>query len=98
MSERFSVLVTGGAGYIGSHVCLALHEAGYLPVVFDDLSGGNQWAAQWGPLVVGDIRDRAAVAGSLRQFGCEAVIHLAGLISVGESTAKPELYHDVNVR
>jgi len=98
MSDRFAVLVTGGAGYIGSHVCLALHEAGYLPVVFDDLSGGHQWAAQWGPLVVGDIRDRSAVAGTLRQFGCEAVIHLAGLISVGESTAKPELYHDVNVR
>jgi len=98
MSERFAVLVTGGAGYIGSHVCLALHEAGYLPVVFDDLSGGHRWAAQWGPLVVGDIRDQGALAATLRQWRCEAVIHLAGLISVGESTAKAELYHDVNVR
>src|SRR5262245_51659761 len=98
MSDRVAVLVTGGAGYIGSHVCLALHDAGYQPVVFDDLSGGHRWAVQWGPLVVGDIRDRAAIAACLGQWRCAAVIHLAGLISVGESTAKPGLYRDVNVQ
>jgi UDP-glucose-4-epimerase GalE len=96
-SDRSAVLVTGGAGYIGSHVCLALHEAGYLPVAFDDLSGGHRWAVRWGPLVVGDIRNQAATVTCLRQWRCEAVMHLAGLISVAESVANPQLYHDVNV-
>jgi UDP-arabinose 4-epimerase len=96
-SDRAAVLVTGGAGYIGSHVCLALHEAGYLPVTFDDLSGGHRWAVRWGPLVVGDIRDRAAIVAGLAQWRCEAVMHLAGRISVAESVANPQLYYDVNV-
>ena len=89
--------MTGGAGYIGSHVCLALHEAGYLPVAFDDLSGGHRWAVRWGPLVVADIRDQAATIACLREWRCEAVMHLAGLISVAESVANPQLYYDVNV-
>jgi UDP-glucose-4-epimerase GalE len=97
MPDRAAVLVTGGAGYIGSHVCLALHEAGYLPVTFDDLSGGHRWAVRWGPLVVGDIRDRAALTACLGEWRCEVVMHLAGRISVAESVADPRLYHDVNV-
>jgi len=53
------VLVAGGAGYVGSHTCLKLAEAGFLPVVFDNLSNGHAEFVQWGPLEVGDIRDRA---------------------------------------
>ena len=97
MPDAAPVLVTGGAGYIGSHVCLALHDAGYLPITFDDLSGGHRWAVRWGPLVVGDIRDRRALIDCLLQWRCEAVMHLAGRISVAESVASPQLYHDVNV-
>ena len=61
-SMRNGVLVTGGAGYVGSHACLRLAEAGFKPIVFDDLSNGHERFVQWGPLVRGDIRDRAAVA------------------------------------
>ena len=62
LSERPRVLVTGGAGYVGSHVCKALSAAGFLPVVFDNLSRGHRRAVRWGPLEVGDIRDPAALA------------------------------------
>ena len=55
-----NVLVTGGAGYIGSHACKALALAGYTPVAFDNLSYGHEWAVKWGPLVVGDILERAS--------------------------------------
>lgn len=61
-----SVLVTGGAGYIGSHTAKALAEAGHRPVVFDDLSAGHVEAVRWGPLVVGDVRDAAAVSAAMR--------------------------------
>src|SRR5437870_5001226 len=53
--KPLAVLVTGGAGYIGSHTCKALAHAGYMPVVLDDLSAGHRWAVKWGPLIVGDI-------------------------------------------
>ena len=55
------VLVTGGAGYIGSHVAKAIHDAGHEPVVFDNLSMGHRWAAKWGRLVEADLNDRAAI-------------------------------------
>jgi UDP-arabinose 4-epimerase len=57
------ILVTGGAGYIGSHTCKALEQLGHLPVTYDNLSTGHRWAVRWGPLVVGDLADTAA-AGS----------------------------------
>ena len=56
MSNK-TVLVTGGAGYIGSHTCKALAEAGYEPVVYDNLSNGHEYAVKWGPLETGDILD-----------------------------------------
>jgi UDP-arabinose 4-epimerase len=62
IAVRSKVLVTGGAGYIGSHTCKALAGAGYEPVVLDNLSTGHRWAVKWGPLVVADIADRARVA------------------------------------
>jgi UDP-glucose-4-epimerase GalE len=94
---REAVMVAGGAGYIGSHVCLSLHRSGFLPVVFDDLSGGHEWAVQWGPFVKGDIRDVATVAAALKQWNCRSVIHLAGRISVGESKTNALKYYDMNV-
>ncbi|HVJ35547.1 MAG TPA: UDP-glucose 4-epimerase GalE [Terriglobia bacterium] len=95
MSE--AVLVVGGAGYIGSHVSLALRRSGFLPVVFDDLSSGHAWAVQWGPMVEGDIRDATALAAALAKWDCRAVIHLAGCISVAESKIDPLKYYDINV-
>jgi UDP-glucose 4-epimerase len=53
-----TVLVTGGAGYIGAHACKALAQAGYLPVTYDNLSTGHEWAVRWGPLERGDVLDR----------------------------------------
>ncbi|NIJ36425.1 UDP-glucose 4-epimerase [Sphingopyxis panaciterrae] len=100
------VLLTGGAGYIGSHVAVSLAAAGHDIVCFDNLS--NSRAAviehveaitgQPVPLVVGDIRDRDAVRGAITDHGANAVIHFAGLKAVGESVADPMKYYDNNVR
>jgi UDP-glucose-4-epimerase GalE len=87
-----AVLVTGGAGYIGSHACKALSRAGYLPVAYDNLSHGHSEAVRWGPLVVGDLADEPLLADTMRDFGVIAVMHFAASTFVGESTEKPELY------
>lgn len=92
-----AVLVVGGAGYIGSHVCLALAEAGFLPVTYDDLSRGHEEAVQWGPLERGDLRDAGRLSDALARHRPVAAIHLAGLIEVGESVRDPGLFWDVNV-
>lgn len=92
-----TVLVTGGAGYIGSHVCKALAEAGFNPVSYDDLSNGHAWAVQWGPLEIGDIRDRERLRAVVRAHRPEAVLHFAGRIEVGESIEAPFEFYDVNV-
>lgn len=91
-----AVLVTGGAGYIGSHVCKALAEAGWTPVAYDDLSNGHAWAVQWGPLEKGDIRDRDRLRAVVAAHRPEAVLHLAGRIEVGESLRTPLPFYDVN--
>jgi UDP-arabinose 4-epimerase len=91
------VLVTGGAGYIGSHCCKALAEAGFQPVVFDDLHTGHESFVRWGPFIQGDVRDGAALRAALRQAEPAAVVHFAALALVGESTAHPERYWGVNV-
>jgi UDP-glucose-4-epimerase GalE len=91
------VLVTGGAGYIGSHACKALKESGYLPVVYDNLSTGRKEAVQWGPLVVGDIHDAKKLAAALKKYRPKAVMHFAALISVGESVLDPQRYYANNV-
>ncbi|MDY6922593.1 MAG: UDP-glucose 4-epimerase GalE [Pseudomonadota bacterium] len=96
MNQR-RVLVTGGAGYIGSHTARALALAGIEPVVFDDLSNGHAEAVKWGPLVVGDVRDGAAVEACIRAQSVTAVIHFAGLIEVGRSVLEPDLFRDHNV-
>ncbi|THD78259.1 MAG: UDP-glucose 4-epimerase GalE [Phenylobacterium sp.] len=94
---RPAVLVTGGAGYIGTHTAKALYEQGFLPVVFDDLSSGFREAARWGAFVHGDIRDARALGEAIDAHGVKAVIHFAGLIEVGRSVARPDLFWDINV-
>lgn len=91
------ILVTGGAGYIGSHACKALHASGWMPVVYDDLSNGNDWAVRWGPLERGDIRDRPRLAQVVEHYRPVAVLHFAGLIEAGRSVVDPLPFYDVNV-
>ena len=91
------VLVTGGAGFIGSHVCKALARAGYQPVVYDSLGQGFADAVRWGPLEIGVLADRERLDQVLRHHRPEAVMHFAGLIAVGESVARPGLYYRNNV-
>jgi len=92
-----NILVTGGAGYIGSHAAQALARAGYRPVSYDNMIYGNDWAVQWGPLVVGDIGDRQKVLETIERFDIAAVMHFAAFAYVGESMSKPGLYFDNNV-
>src|SRR2546423_8005580 len=91
------VLITGGAGYVGSHCAQALHAAGHECVVFDNLSSGHREFARWGPIIEGDIRDAGSVEAALDTH-FDAVLHFAGLSSVAESMALPKLYVDNNVR
>jgi UDP-glucose-4-epimerase GalE len=98
MSEQNRhILVTGGAGYIGSHTAKALATRGFVPVVYDNLINGHRWAVQWGPLVEGDIRDREKLAETLRHYRISAVLHFAAFAYVGESMRSPERYFDNNV-
>lgn len=92
-----TVLVTGGAGFIGSHVCKLLARSGHLPVVYDNLGRGHADAVRWGPLEQGDLLDGARLRVAMVRHRPEAVIHFAGLIAVGESVANPELYYHNNV-
>jgi UDP-glucose 4-epimerase/UDP-arabinose 4-epimerase len=92
-----SVLVTGGAGYVGSHACRALARSGYRPVVFDNLSTGHRDFVRWGPFVRGDIRDSTAVAAAIESHGCEAALHFAASAYVGESMVDPGKYYLNNV-
>jgi UDP-glucose 4-epimerase len=91
------VLVTGGAGYIGAHACKALARAGFQPVVFDNLSTGWSEAVKWGPLVRGDLMDRASIDAALAEHRPVAVMHFAALSLVGESMKDPGRYWRVNV-
>jgi len=92
-----TVLVTGGAGYVGSHTCLRLAEAGFTPVVYDDLSNGHAEFVQWGPLERGDIRDGARLDAVFARWKPVAVLHFAALIEVGESVKAPGRFYDTNV-
>jgi len=91
------ILVTGGAGYIGSHVVKALGEAGHEIVVFDNLSTGHEWAILTGSLSRGDLADRAVILDALRVFRPEAVMHFAASIQVEESVREPLAYYRNNV-
>ncbi|MFW5837989.1 MAG: UDP-glucose 4-epimerase GalE [Desulfovibrionaceae bacterium] len=91
------VLVTGGAGYIGSHACKALAQAGHIPVTLDNMSLGHAWAVRFGPLVRGDLRDEDALDQAFRWYAPDAVMHFAGLSNVAESVVRPAAYYDNNV-
>jgi UDP-arabinose 4-epimerase len=91
------VLVTGGAGYIGSHTCKALATAGFFPVSIDNLVYGHKWAAKWGPLIKGDINDRDLLERVFRTYGPVAVLHFAAFAYVGESVTSPDKYYRNNV-
>jgi UDP-arabinose 4-epimerase len=92
-----SVLVTGGAGYIGSHACKILARAGYQPVVFDNMSRGYREAVRWGPLVEGDLADRRRLTAALVEHRVSAVMHFAAYAYVGESVADPAMYYRNNL-
>jgi len=100
-----NILVTGGAGYIGSHTCVVLLQAGHRVIVFDNFCNSRPEALtrvihitrRKLDLIQGDIRDQSAIESALRHFACHAVIHFAGLKAVGESVEQPLLYYDNNV-
>ena len=96
-NPRKRVLVTGGAGYVGSHACKALARAGYVPVVYDNLSRGHAWAVKWGPLEHGDLLNPARLAAVIGKHRPFAVLHFAALAYVGESVADPLRYYRNNV-
>ncbi len=96
-SSMIPVLVTGGAGYIGSHVCKALAQSGYCPVTFDNLSRGHRQAVKWGPFEQGDLRDLTRLRQVIRTHQPVAVMHFAAFTDVGESTQNPLLYYKNNV-
>ena len=92
-----NILVTGGAGYIGSHACKALAAAGYTPITFDNLVTGWQDAVKFGPFEQGDLLDRAALDQVFAAYQPEAVMHFAALSQVGESMVHPGKYWRNNV-
>lgn len=91
------ILVTGGAGYIGSHVCQLLEYNGFTPISYDNLCSGNKSAVQWGPLVEGDIRDSNLLSKTISKYTPIAIMHFAALIQVAESVSNPSIYYDNNV-
>ena len=92
-----TVLVTGGAGYIGSHTCKALAQAGYLPVTLDNLVYGHRMSVKWGPLIEGDILDRKVLDRIFEEYQPLGVLHFAAYIDVGESVRNPGKYYRNNV-
>jgi UDP-arabinose 4-epimerase len=92
-----NILVTGGAGYIGSHTAKALSRAGYRPVTYDSLVYGHRHAVKWGPFVEGDIADTAKLERVIKDEAIDAVVHFAAFAYVGESVTKPEIYFQNNV-
>jgi UDP-glucose-4-epimerase GalE len=92
-----NILVTGGAGYIGSHTCKQLNAAGYRAIVLDNLVQGHTWAVKWGPLRIGDIGDQQFVRSIIKEFDIAGVIHFAAHAYVGESMQNPQKYFKNNV-
>lgn len=91
------ILVTGGAGYIGSQTCKTLKSQGYIPVVYDNLSRGHDWAIKWGPFVKGNISETERLVRTMNEHQVDAVIHFAAYAYVGESVIHPEMYFENNV-
>lgn len=92
-----NILVTGGAGFIGSHTAKMLAGAGFTPIVFDNLTHGHAHAVKWGPLVEGDLHDGAVLDAALARYEPAAVVHFAAFAYVGESVTDPYRYYHNNV-
>ena len=92
-----NIFVTGGAGYIGSHTCKALAAAGFVPIAYDNMVSGHEWAVRWGPLVRGDILNRPRLEEAFQRYTPSAVMHFAAYADVGESVEQPLKYHRNNV-
>jgi UDP-arabinose 4-epimerase len=92
-----AILVPGGAGYVGSHVCKALAAAGYLPITYDNLSQGHRWAVRWGPPERGDLADASRLDDVMARHRPAAVMHFAGAIAAGESVVDPAKHYRNNV-
>ncbi len=92
-----AILVTGGAGYVGSHACKVLAMGGYVPVAYDNLSHGHREAVRWGPLVEGGLHETVKLIAALHEYRIAAVMHFAAFASVSESVAHPDLYYRNNV-
>ena len=92
-----SILIVGGAGYIGSQTAKRVAQAGLEPVVFDNLVYGHEWAVKWGPLVEGDLADGALIKRVLEEHEVTAVMHFAAYAYVGESVTNPRKYFRNNV-
>src|SRR5436190_875150 len=92
-----NILVTGGAGFVGSHVCKALGRDGFQPITYDNLSRGHREAVRWGPLELGDIADRARLREVFERYQPAAIMHFAAFAYVGESVENPLLYYGNNV-
>ncbi len=92
-----TILITGGAGYVGAHCCLALKRAGHRVVTYDNLSNGHEAFVKWGTFEQGDIRDGARLQAVFAAHRPDAVVHCAALIEVGESVKHPERFYDNNV-
>jgi UDP-glucose-4-epimerase GalE len=97
IEERMHVLVTGGAGYIGSHTAKFLAHAGFQPIVVDNLQRGHREAVKWGPLIEADVADRNALETVFERYPIQAVFHFAAFAYVGESMRAPDLYFRNNV-
>jgi UDP-arabinose 4-epimerase len=97
MSAEVNVLVTGGAGYIGSHACKALARAGHRPVTYDSLVAGYRHAVRWGPLIEADLADAARLSDAFDRFSIGAVMHFAAAADVAESMVDPARFFRNNV-
>ncbi|UWM75379.1 UDP-glucose 4-epimerase GalE [Rhizobium sp. WSM4643] len=91
------ILVTGGAGFIGSHICKALSRAGMIPVTYDNLSTGHADSVRWGPLIRAELADAATLRRTLAEFSPDCVIHCGANAYVGESVDMPRKYYRNNV-
>ena len=92
-----NILVVGGAGYIGSHMCKHLSKHGYLPIVLDNLSRGHEKAVKWGPFIEGSISDRNILKRVFSEHRIDAVMHYAAYCYVGESVTDPSMYYQNNL-
>ncbi len=92
-----NILVTGGAGYIGSHACKELAAQGFTPIAFDNLSRGNKSAVRWGPLHLGDLANREDIRNAIQTYQVTGVLHFAAFAYVEESVVEPGLYFRNNI-